>query len=97
MHNQNRKSTATTVVFKDETSKMNDNVFQVHSERNNKSQFIKTVEALRVYASSAYKIDIESLTVLFIKLEQPEVKESKDPIKVIKTVRGVNVETISKF
>ena len=45
---------------------------------------METVKALRVYASSAYKNDIESLTVLFIKLEEPKVKEPDDPIKGIK-------------
>ena len=32
--------------FKVETAKMNGNVFQVHSERKNKSQFSDTVDAL---------------------------------------------------
>ena len=85
------------MVYKGETGKMNGHVFQVHSERNNKSQFMETVGALRIYSSSVYKDDIESLTVLFTKVEQPAVKEPEEPIKVIKTVIGVDVETISKF
>ena len=78
IHNQNRKPTA--VVFKGETGKMNGHVFQVHSERSNKSQFMETLEALRFYSSSAYKDDIESLTVLFTKLEQLDVKELEEPV-----------------
>ena len=61
------------MVFKGETSKMNGNVFQVHSKRSNASQFMEIVEALIVYASSIYKGNIESLTVLSTKLEQLEV------------------------
>ena len=77
---QNRKPAATAVVFKGETAKMNGHVFQVHSERKNKSQFMETLEALRIYSSTAYKDDIESLTVLFTKLEQPVVKEPEEPV-----------------
>ena len=55
---QNRKPAATTVAFKGETAKMNGHVFQVHSERKNKSQFMETLEALRIYSSTAYKDDI---------------------------------------
>ena len=35
--------------FHGETAKMNGHVFQTHAERTNKSQFIETVEKLRVY------------------------------------------------
>ena len=62
------KPTATIVVFKDDTGTMNGHVFQVRSERSNKSQFMETLEALRVHFSSAYKDNIESLTVVFTKL-----------------------------
>ena len=63
--NPNRMTAGTSNAFKGETSKLNGNVFQFHSVRTNMSQFMETVEALRVYSSSAYKSDIESLTVLF--------------------------------
>ena len=43
---------------------------------------METLEALRIYSSTAYKDDIESLTVLFTKLEQPVVKEIEEPAKV---------------
>ena len=85
------------MVFRGKTGKINGHVFQVHSDRKNKSQFMETLEALRIYSSTTYKDDIESLTVLFTKLEQPVVKEPEDPLKVIKTVKGVDVETMSKF
>ena len=49
--------------------KMNGNVFQINSERKNKSQFTETIEALNVYSSTEYKNDIESLTVLFTDLK----------------------------
>ena len=49
---------------------------------------MEIVEALRVYASSAYKNDIESIMVLFVKLEEPNVKEPDELIKVIKKVDG---------
>ena len=97
IHNQNRKPTATTLVFKGETSKMNGHVFQIHYERNNKSQSMETVEALRVFDFSTYKSEFESLTALFTKLEQLEVKEPDEPTKVIKIVKRVEVETLLKF
>ena len=68
--NANRRPGHTSSSFKGETSKLNGNVFQVHSERANMSQFAETLEALRIYASYAYKSDIESLTVLFTSLEE---------------------------
>ena len=52
-YNNNRKQHASATVFKGETTKMNGHMFQVHSERNDKSQFTETIEALRVYASTA--------------------------------------------
>ena len=61
---------------------MNGHVFQTHAERTNKSQFVDTVERLRVYCSKAYKSDIESLTPLFTKLEKPKVKQPEDPVMI---------------
>ena len=95
--NTNRKPAGPPNTFKGETSKMNGNVFQVHSERKNKSQFTETVEALGVYASSAYKSDIEYLMVLFTKLENPTVFKLEDPVEDTKVVDGEDVTFISKF
>ena len=58
---------------------MNGHVFQIHAERNNKSQFEDTMESLRIYASSAFKNDIEYLTPLFTDLKEPQVTEPEDP------------------
>ena len=77
-YSQNRR-VAESNEFKGETAKMNGIVFQVHSERKNKSQFSDTVDALKVYSSVAYKNDIEFLNVLFTKLEKPKVDEPEDP------------------
>ena len=70
-YNHNRKTNTTG--FKGETERMNSNVFQLHSERKNKSQFPDTMEALRVYCSTAYKSDIEYLNSLFTELKEPSV------------------------
>ena len=77
---------------------MNGNVFQIHSERKNKSQFTETIEALRVYSSTEYKNDIESLTILFAELKTPGVVKPDDPEETI-TVNddGTTTTTISKF
>ena len=77
-YSQNRR-VAESNEFKGETAKMNGNVFQVHSERKNKSQFSDIVDALKVYSSAAYKNDIEFLNVLVTKLEKPKVDEPEDP------------------
>ena len=69
----------------------------MHLERSNKSQFTETIEALRVYAATAYKPDIEALTVLFTKLEKPSVKEPDDPAEETRTVKGVSITEVSKF
>ena len=76
---------------------MNGHVFQLHSERKNKSQFSDTVKALRVYSSETFKNDIESLTILFTNLLGPVLSELEDPISVDTTVDGKTVKTISKF
>ena len=77
---------------------MNGNVFQLHSERKNKSQFINTIEALRVYSSSEYKSEIESLNVLFTNLETPSVKKPKEPEETVTFDRdGASISTISRF
>ena len=83
--------------FKGETGKMNGHVFQLHSERKNKSQFGDTVKALRVYSSETFKNDIESLTILFTDLSEPVLEEPEDPVSVETTVEGKKVKTVSKF
>ena len=95
--NANRRTANTNNVFKGETSKLNGNVFQVHSERTSMSQFMETMEALRVYSSSAYKNDIESLTELFTNLKTPTVNQPEDPIETTDTVEGKTVKSVSKF
>ena len=55
VRNRNRDRIVTeTKSFKGETTKMNGHVFQLHAERSNKAQFTDTMEALRIYASTAY-------------------------------------------
>ena len=54
--------------FKGETTKMNRHVFQLHVEHSNKAQFTVTMEALRIYASTAYKSDIEPMNILCTEL-----------------------------
>ena len=71
--------------FKGETGKMNGHVFQTHSERKDKSQFEDTMEALRIYASSVYKSDIESMNVLFTELKTPVVIKPEDPQETVMT------------
>ena len=68
--------------FRGETTKMNGHVFQLHAERTNKSQFEDTMEALRIYSSTAYKSDIESLNQLFTELKEPSVDEPPGPKEV---------------
>ena len=51
----NNKNHQDTKAFKKETTKMNGHVFQLHAERKNKAQFADTMEALRIYTSTAYK------------------------------------------
>ena len=58
LFNTNKKNVTQIKEFRGDTVKLNGNVFQVHSERKNKSQFMDSIEALRVYSSVAYKSDI---------------------------------------
>ena len=60
---------------------MNGHVFELHSERRDKSQFADTVKAMRVYASQSFKSDIDSLTILFKELKTPSVKIPEDPVE----------------
>ena len=83
--------------FKGATAKMNGNVFQLHSERKNKSQFGDTVKALSVYSSEVFKNDIEALTSLFTDLAEPKVEQPEDPKEVKIMVGGIETVKISKF
>ena len=84
--NRNRdRNDNETKTFKGETVKMNGHVFQLHAERKNKAQFTDTIETLQIFASTAYKSDIESMNVLFTELKTPEVEEPKGPKELIKT------------
>ena len=51
---------------------MNKHVFQLHAKRKNKAQFVDTMEALRIYSSTVYKNDVDSLTILFTELKEPK-------------------------
>ena len=96
-YSQNRR-VAERNEFKGETANMNGNVFEIHSERKNKSQFSDTVDALKVYSSVAYKNDIEFLNVLFTKLERPKVKEPEDPVETeVVDKDGTVTKVTSKF
>ena len=96
--NTNKKNVTQIREFRGDTVKLNGNVFQVHSERKNKSQFMDSIEALRVYSSVAYKSDIEALTVLFTKLEVPTVVVPADPkVTKIEMEDGTIIEHTSKF
>lgn len=44
-----RKTGSKNTAFKEETDKLKGNVFQMHSERVIMSQFMETLEALRIY------------------------------------------------
>ena len=78
----------------------------MHAERTNKSQFEDTTEALRIYSSTAYKSDIESLNQLFTELKEPSVDEPPGPKevemkdktgKIMIDEDGEVIMTISKF
>ena len=71
--------TQDTKIFKGETSKMNGHVFQLHAKMKNKSQFSNTINALRMYASSVYTNNIESMNIMFTEVEEPSVLEPKGP------------------
>ena len=70
--------------FKGETSKMNGHVFQLHAERSNKAHFDDLMEALRIYSSTVYKNDIESLSKLFTELKELTVDEPPGTKEIIK-------------
>ena len=77
---------------------MNGHVFQLHAERKNKAQFADTMEALRIYTSTAYTNDIKSLTVLFMELKEPTTAEPEEPEKeVVFSDDGTSTTTVSKF
>ena len=84
--------------IKEETTKMNGHVFQLHAKRSNKTQFTNTMEALRIHALTAYKIDIDSMNILFTELKTPEVEEPEGPKEAVKTDEdGNTTTTISRF
>ena len=58
---------------------------------------METIEALRVYASTSYKRDNESLAILFTKLETPSVEDPDDPIEDTKLIGGKEVTVVSRF
>ena len=64
--------------FKGETVRIKGQNFQLHAERRNKSQFMDTMEALKICASAAYKSNINSLNMLFTELKVPTLNETKE-------------------
>ena len=94
----NLKNQQNTKAFKGATAKMNSHVFQLHAKRNNKSQFSDTMEALKIYASTAFKNDIEALTLLFTGLKEPMVPEPEDPEEEMTVAEdGTVTRTVSVF
>ena len=67
----------TTPTFKGETPGMNGNVFEIHSEQRKKGQFQESMDALKVYASTTYKKDIQFLTPMFTNLDKTNGKTTK--------------------
>ena len=54
INDRNRNRTVPdTKKYRGETVKMNGHVFQLHAKKNNKAQFPDTMEALRLYTSTA--------------------------------------------
>ena len=77
---------------------MNRCVLQLHTKKNNKSQFADNMEALRLYASTAHKSDINSMNILFAELEEPMVAETMVPKEVITTDKDELITTtVSRF
>ena len=74
-------------VFKGETPQMNGNVFQTHSKQSSKTQFNYTLDALRIYASTAHKTDIEALNMLFTQLQTPCLHRPIEPKKELMNQR----------
>ena len=84
--------------FKGETPAMNGHVFQVHAEQKKRGQFQDTLDALKVYASTAYRKDINHLTRLFSELKTPEVPRPEEPVKIEQKDSDGNIKTvITKF
>ena len=76
---------------------MNGHVFQLYSERRNKSQFRDTIKPLRIYSSEIFNNDIEASTSLFTELAESKVEQPEDPKEAIIMVGGVETTKISKF
>jgi hypothetical protein len=97
-HNQRRQQRHDNNNFKGETTGMNGNVFQTHAEQRKRGQFQDTLDALRIFASTAYRKDIHFLTRLFTDLQVPFVPKPDEPIATTVTiVDGKEVKTLSKF
>ena len=52
---------------------MHSNVFQTYSEQQKKEQFLLTMEALKVYAATRFKDDMEHLKILFEEIKTPSI------------------------
>ena len=77
---------------------MNGHVFQIHAERKDNSRFEDTMGALRNYASSMYRSDIELMNILFVELKTPTVSKPEDPKETVTTdIQGRTIKTISRL
>ena len=85
----NRNNKGGQKYFKGSTLGMNGNVFQLYAERNNKSQFHNSMESMWVYASTAYRRDIEKLTVMLTHLQEPKMVEINKPEESEETEKRV--------
>ena len=66
-------------LFKGEIEKIDKHVFQKNSQRENKSQFNKKVDTLRLYFLLDYTRDTKSLNVLFTGLKKTSVENLDYP------------------
>jgi hypothetical protein len=84
--------------FQGETAELKGKVFQVHSEQRKRGQFQDTLSALKVYASTVYRKDINSLTCLFTELKVPSVEEPVEAEKRdVKNEDGTYSKRVTKF
>ena len=86
-------------VFKGESIAMNGAVFEIHVEQPPKGQFQDTLDALKIYSSTMYKLDIDSLNVLFIDITEPTIVTHTEPIaQELINAQGIStVIPLSKF
>ena len=57
---------------------INRNIFQIHLERKKKSQFVNTMEELKIYLFLAFKRNIKYLNIIFTELKELPVNKLED-------------------